>query len=73
MLEVTPERLRVAGRDVFVAPNGVVLVRTVPADCITGLVPRVRRAEAREDALRAILGLIAPTAPHPRRTGDPDR
>lgn len=36
LLEVDPTRLRTHGLDVFVAPNGVVLVREVPPDCIVG-------------------------------------
>jgi putative RNA 2'-phosphotransferase len=36
LLEVDPARLAGHGLDVFEAPNGVLLVRRVPADCITG-------------------------------------
>ncbi len=48
MLEVSPAALRAAGREVFVSPNGVVLVRDVPPTCIVGWMPisdNARRAD----------------------------
>lgn len=54
MLGVSTERLREHGHEVFEAPNGVVLVRRVPADCIVELRAQTKRARAREAELRAL-------------------
>ncbi len=57
LLEVSVLRLREQGIAVFQSPNGVVLVRSVPASCIVGLVGVTREGRAREAELRARLGL----------------
>jgi putative RNA 2'-phosphotransferase len=54
MLEVSPARVRAAGLSLFSAPNGVVLVREVPAACVVGLRAMTRRAGGREAELRAL-------------------
>lgn len=55
MLGVSTDALRDDhGLEVFEAPNGVVLVRHVPADCIVEVRAQTRRARAREDELRAL-------------------
>lgn len=57
MLQVSPRLLRERGIDVFASPNGVILVRRVPPECITGLQPISKRARAQERELRGLLGL----------------
>ncbi len=57
MLQVSVARLREQGLRVFASPNGVVLVRHVPPDCIVGLVPVSRRATKQADTLKELLGL----------------
>lgn len=57
MLGVSTERLRELGHEVFEAPNGVVLVRRVPAECIVQLRAQTKRARAREDELRALFAI----------------
>lgn len=57
LLEVSPARLREAGLGIFVSPNGVVLVRSVPVACIVGLLGVTREGQARAAELRALLGL----------------
>lgn len=52
MLQVSPTRLRARGREVFVSPNGVVLVRDVPTVCVTDIIPRNRHGHAAADELR---------------------
>ena len=59
LLEVSAARLRAQGIAVFQSPNGVILVRSVPASCIVGLVGVTREGRAREAELRARLGLPA--------------
>ncbi len=56
MLEVEPARLRAAGQIVFEAPNGVVLTRFVPADCVVDLRAMSRAARRQEADLRALMG-----------------
>lgn len=53
MLEVSVERLRGEGLEVFVSPNGVVLARRVPTPCIVGLCALTRAARSQEQRLRA--------------------
>lgn len=55
MLEIDPARVRAEGQRIFVAPNGVVLVRRVPRVAIVGLRAMTRRSRAREQALRTLL------------------
>ena len=57
MLGVSTERLRQRDLGVFEAPNGVVLVREVPAECIVELRAQTKRARARETELRALFSL----------------
>lgn len=57
LIEVSAARLRAQGLGVFVSPNGVILVRRVPVDCIVGLVGVTREGRGREAALRGMLGL----------------
>lgn len=57
MLGVSATRLRQAGHEVFVSPNGVVLTRAVPADCIVELRSMTRRAQALRSEHLALLGL----------------
>jgi len=60
MLQIDPAALRAAGQEVYVSPNGVVLVRMVPPSCIVGLRAMTRRAKQQQPALRAVMGLSAP-------------
>jgi len=63
-LEVSIERLRTAGIDVFEAGNGVVLARRIPPGAITAVLTFTRRATRQAEGLRALLGLNDPsTAP----------
>lgn len=54
MLRVEPARVNEAGLRVFVAPNGVLLVRRIPREAIVDLEPMTRRARNEEHRLRAI-------------------
>lgn len=60
VLAVSPARLRDAGVDVFQAPNGVILARRVPRDCIVGIAPRTRRAEKAASLLYGQFGKALP-------------
>ncbi|KIG12942.1 RNA:NAD 2'-phosphotransferase [Enhygromyxa salina] len=51
MLEISPARVRAAGVGLFVAPNGVVLAREIPASCVIGLHAMTTRAREREAEL----------------------
>ncbi len=57
LLEVSPARLRARELEVYVSPNGVILVRHVPPDCIVGLRSVTRRARKQEAESRALFGL----------------
>ncbi|NOT27869.1 MAG: RNA 2'-phosphotransferase [Acidobacteria bacterium] len=57
LLEISTSRLRAAGIDMFVAPNGVVLVRHVPKKAIVGLVPMNSAARRCQADLRTVLGM----------------
>ncbi len=57
MLAVSVERLRKAGLEVYESPNGVILTRSVPADCIVHLRAISQRAQAQQRALQATLNL----------------
>lgn len=57
LLEVSAARLRAQGLGVFVSPNGVILARRVPVDCIVGLVGVTREGRGRAAELRRMLGL----------------
>lgn len=56
MLKVDPEALRAAGVGVFESPNGVILVRSVPAACIVDLTAMTHGARSAEPSLRAHFG-----------------
>lgn len=57
LLEVSPERLRDAGYDIFRSPNGVILTRHVPPSCVVDLRPISRRSRNQHANLRAAFGL----------------
>jgi len=57
LLKVSVERVRSTGREVFVSPNGVVLIRDVPAACIVGLIAQSKSARRHEERLRRLLRL----------------
>lgn len=57
LLEISPAKIREAGFALFVAPNGVVLVRRVLPVAVTGLFALTKKAKRREAELRACLGL----------------
>ncbi len=59
MLGVSASRLRAAGEEVWVSPNGVVLARHVPPGCVVALEAMTRRSRGEEASLRASLGLAA--------------
>ena len=58
LVEVSPARLRDAGIGIFLAPNGVVLARRVPAEAITGLRPTSRAGRQGEYHALRLLGLV---------------
>jgi putative RNA 2'-phosphotransferase len=57
MLEVSVDRLRAVGRDVFRSPNGVVLARNVPASCIVGVQAATEREREELPRLRKTFGI----------------
>lgn len=57
LLAVDPARVRGHGIRIFASPNGVLLARRVPADCIVGVEPLTGAAQARLHDLRAAFGL----------------
>ncbi len=57
LVEVSPARLNDAGIGIFLAPNGVVLARRVPAEAITGLRPTSRAGRQDEYHALGLLGL----------------
>ena len=57
LLRVSVSRLRALDHEVFVSPNGVVLVRDVPPEAIVGLVAQTKKARKEEKALKELLGL----------------
>jgi putative RNA 2'-phosphotransferase len=58
MLEISPARVRAAGVGLYVAPNGVVLAREIPATCIIGLHAMTTRAREREAELTLLFAGI---------------
>jgi putative RNA 2'-phosphotransferase len=46
LLEISPARVRAHGLPLFESPNGVILARRIPADCVTGVRPLTRRAQS---------------------------
>lgn len=59
LLAIDPVGLRAAGHAVFVAPNGVRLVRAVPPSCIVGARAMTRRAAAQQAEVLALLAVPA--------------
>lgn len=59
LLEISPIKIREADFNLFIAPNGVVLVRHVPTEAIVGLAALTKKAKQREAELRASLGLVS--------------
>lgn len=57
LLAIDPPRVRAEGLGIFVAPNGVVLVRAVPPRCIVGVRATSRTALAELDEVHRVLGL----------------
>jgi putative RNA 2'-phosphotransferase len=57
LLVVAPERVRAHGLGIFESPNGVILARRIPADCVTGVDALSRRAQAALQGLRAAFGV----------------
>jgi putative RNA 2'-phosphotransferase len=57
LLEVSASALQRAGIGLFRSPNGVVLARSVPPACITGLRALTKRARKNAAELRAAIGL----------------
>ncbi|MEL6343594.1 MAG: tRNA 2'-phosphotransferase [Myxococcota bacterium] len=55
LLEISPQKLRDAGQELFVSPNGVVLTRHVPVEAIVALRPLSRRARKQQQTLRELL------------------
>ena len=55
LLEVSTEKLRARGHRIFRSPNGVILVRHVPPDCIVDVVALTERTS--RASLRALLRL----------------
>jgi putative RNA 2'-phosphotransferase len=54
LLKISPARVRAAGLGIFVAPNGVILVRNVPPSAIIGVVALTKEARKREDVLKSL-------------------
>ncbi|MCB9765050.1 MAG: RNA 2'-phosphotransferase [Alphaproteobacteria bacterium] len=63
LLGICPARMRARGWPLWVSPNGVILTRHVPADCIVAIKLRSKGAKKAEPRLRALLGLVTPEAP----------
>jgi len=58
LIEVSPARLNDVGIGIFLAPNGVVLARRVPAEAIRGLRPTSRAGRQGEHHALGLLGLV---------------
>lgn len=58
MLEVSPARVRAAGLGLYVAPNGVVLAREIPAACVIRLQAMTKRARERQAELTGLFAGI---------------
>jgi len=56
MLEVDPGRLRDTGNEIFVSPNGVILTRHVPPECIIDMITVSKRSQQHAPRLRAAFG-----------------
>jgi putative RNA 2'-phosphotransferase len=56
VLEVSCNRLRDAGENIYEAQNGVILVRRVPASCIVGLVCTTKASQRQEQEIKARFG-----------------
>lgn len=55
MLELDPAAIRAAGQEIYISPNGVVLVRHIPSAAIIGYRAMTHRARKQEDLLRSLL------------------
>lgn len=53
LLVIDPARVRAHGITLFESPNGVVLAREIPKDCVVGVEPLTRRAQVQLEGLRA--------------------
>ena len=66
LLEISPARVRAHGLPLFESPNGVLLARRIPADCVTGVQVLTRRAQSMRAKVMAafrIEGRVADPAP----------
>lgn len=57
LLVVSPERVRAHGLGLFESGNGVILARRIPVDCVSGIEPLGRSAQAQIQGLRAAFRL----------------
>ena len=57
LLEISPSRVRAANQVIYRSPNGVILIRHVPADSIIALRPLTQRARKSAPSLREALGV----------------
>ena len=57
LLEVSPSQLRSAGHEIYCSPNGVILTRHVPPDCIVDIITLSRGSQKQVHELRAALAL----------------
>lgn len=57
LLEIAPARVRAHGVRLFVSPNGVILARGIPADCVIGVRALTRKAQSMRDGLCAAFGI----------------
>jgi putative RNA 2'-phosphotransferase len=55
ILDISPAKIREAGLRIFVAPNGVVLVRRIPPEAIVNGLALTKRAKRQEAGLRSFL------------------
>lgn len=60
LLVIEPTVIRRDELGIFVAPNGVILVRRVPARAIVDVLPRSSAATVRIEALRAMVSAVGP-------------
>jgi len=58
MIEISPVKLREAGLNIYIAPNGTLLVRRVPPKAIVGCVPLTRRAKKRQAELERSMATL---------------
>ncbi len=63
MLVISPTKLGARDIMLYRAPNGVILARGVPPECIVQLRAQTKRARKTETKMRALLGLSSDEAP----------